>query len=89
MISSITRMYGRIIKKRSYRNVNVNSFRAGRSFTGIVIILRELVEKRSERNLRIYSVFVYLGKDYDSVPQKLLFQVLQKPSLLNIHSRYI
>ena len=53
-------------------------FRAGRGCADMIFCARQLVEKASEHNTKLYFLFVDLRKASDSVPREALWQVLKK-----------
>lgn len=62
-------------------------FRAGRSCNDNIFTLQQLIEKRTARNLSTHLVFIDLEKAYDTVPLKLLFNVLTKTYLSKTYIR--
>ena len=63
-------------------------FRANRSTTDMVFVLRQLQEKCREQNKGLYVTFVDLTKAFDTVSRKGLWQILEKvgcpPKFLNM-----
>ena len=53
-------------------------FRANRSTTDMVIILRQLQEKCHEQNKGMYATFIDLKKAFDTVRWKGLWQILER-----------
>ncbi len=89
VLSSMGRLYGRLIKKRiedQYREMEDQSgFRAGRSCIDNIFVLQQIIEKRTSRNLPTHIVFIDLEKAYDTVPLKTLFETLTKADLSKIY----
>lgn len=83
--SSLGRLYGRLLKQRIEKEmVNIeeqSGFRAGRSCVDNTFSLRQLIEKRLERNLETHIIFIDLEKAYDSVPLCKLFEVLNNSGI--------
>ncbi|XP_030759056.1 uncharacterized protein LOC115884573 [Sitophilus oryzae] len=85
--SAMSRLYGRIIRdliEEDYREKEEeqNGFRAGRSCTDNVFCLKQVIEKRSARNLDTHITFVDLWKAYDTVPISRLWRVLEQSTIL-------
>ena len=53
-------------------------FRANRSTTDMVFVLRQLQEKCREQNKGLYATFVDLTKAFDTVSRKGLWQILER-----------
>ena len=53
-------------------------FRANRSTTDMVFVLRQLQEKCREQNKGVYTTFVDLTKAFDTVSRKGLWQILER-----------
>lgn len=89
VISSMGRLYGRILKTRIesvYQDIEEQSgFRAGRSCLDNIFVLQQIMEKRMARNLATHLVFIDLEKAYDNVPLKKLFEVLEDVGLSKIY----
>jgi len=85
IISSVGRLYGRLIKKRIESQFNEvedqSGFRAGRSCVDNIFVLQQVIEKRTARNLPTHLVFIDLEKAYDTVPLKKLFKTLTTAGL--------
>lgn len=91
--SSVGRLYGKILKNRveqEFTDIEEQSgFRAGRSCSDNIFIVRQLIEKRVARNLSTHLIFVDLEKAYDSVPLSRLFKVLRESRVNDIYVRSI
>lgn len=91
--SAMGRLYGRVLKNRIEKNTieieEQNGFRAGRSCMDNTFVLQQILEKRKARNLATHLVFIDLEKAYDTVPLKMLFEILTKSDLSNVYVRAI
>ena len=77
MISTLARLYGRVLKNRIEIEFSEpeeqNGFRAGRSCKDSMFTLKNPTNKIKERHL----IFVYLQKAYDTVPLGKLWSCMQ------------
>lgn len=93
VLGSIGRLYGKIIKNRvevDFTDIEEQSgFRAGRSCVDNIFSLRQVIEKRSERNLSTHLIFIDLEKAYDNVPLSKLFNVLDRSDISKAYVRAI
>lgn len=91
-MSTISRIYGRILKnriEREYSDLEAEEqagFRAGRSITDHLFCLTQIIEKKVAVNQELHILYVDLKKAYDSIPQKLLWGALHET---NINSNII
>ena len=53
-------------------------FRKGRGCSDMIFTVRQLIEKANEHKAKIFLVFIYLRKAYDSVPREALWVALGK-----------
>ena len=87
MLSSVSRVYGKLVKKRieeEYRDMEAEEqagFRAGRSTVDHLFTLTQIIEKKMARKQEIYLLYVDLKKAYDSVPQSKLWEALEKTNI--------
>ena len=44
----------------------------------MIFVARQLLEKTTEHQYSLFTLFVYLRKVYDSVPREVLWQVLER-----------
>ena len=72
----------RILDKRIRKVVKIDpkqfGFMPGKSTVDAIFIVRQLVEKRIERNLVVFCGFVDLEKAYDRVPREVLYWCLRR-----------
>ncbi|CAH2274302.1 Hypothetical predicted protein [Pelobates cultripes] len=54
-----------------------SSFRARRSITNLVFVLRQIQEKCREQNKALYITFIVLTKAFDTVSRKGMWQILE------------
>ncbi len=54
----------------------------GRSFTDMIFIVRQIVEKSWEHKAKLFLTFIDLKKAYDSVPRNALWIALRKMGVL-------
>ena len=91
--SSIGRLYGKIIKNRVEENLTEieeqSGFRSGRSCLDNIYTLRQLLEKRTARNLNTHIIFIDLEKAYDNVPLSKLFEVLTTSNMKHTYVREV
>lgn len=87
--NSVCRLYSKIIKQRIESQVEdveeQNGFRAGRSCSDNIFCLKQLIEKRSERNLETHLIFIDLQKAYDSIPLGRLWPVLRQSGVKDLY----
>lgn len=90
--STMSRLYGRILRDLIENDIKENEeeeqsgFRAGRSCTDNIFCLKQIIEKRTARNIETHITFVDLQKAYDTVPISKLWKVLEQS---NINHTYI
>ena len=65
----------------NYEEEEQSGFRAGRSCTDNVFSLKQVIEKKIERNIPIYLMFVDSKKAYDNIPISKLWEVLQNTNI--------
>ncbi|XP_060525271.1 uncharacterized protein LOC132701406 [Cylas formicarius] len=88
----MSRLYGKMLRdliEEDYKEKEEEEqcgFRAGRSCTDNVFTLKQIIEKRSARNLETHLTFVDLQKPCDTVQVTKLFRVLEQS---NINHTYI
>lgn len=81
--STMSRLYGRILRdliETEYSNEEEeeqSGFRAGRSCTDNIFVLKQIIEKKTARNQEVHITFIDLQKAYDNVPITKLWEVLQ------------
>ncbi|XP_045480900.1 uncharacterized protein LOC123685288 [Harmonia axyridis] len=74
VMSTISRIYGRILKnriEREYSDLEAEEqagFRAGRSITDHLFCLTQIIEKKVAVNQELHILYVDLKKAYDSIP---------------------
>jgi len=85
--SSISRLYGKIIKRRiemEYSDMEAEEqagFRAGRSTVDHLFCINQVIEKMMAINRELHLLFVDLKKAYDSVPHNKLWEALYNTNL--------
>lgn len=86
-MSTISRIYGRILKNRietEYSDMEAEEqagFRAGRSTTDHLFCLTQIIEKKVAVGQELHILYVDLKKAYDSIPQKLLWKALHETNI--------
>ena len=85
VMSSVARLYGRVIKQRIEGDMreseDQNGFRVERSCIDGIFSLRMLVEKRLGRDCPVHLIFVDLQKAYDTVPLVELWNSLKSQGI--------
>jgi hypothetical protein len=85
VINPIMKTFGRLIKHRleeEYVSLEEQcSFITGRSCIDHIFTLRQILEKCQEKFKQIGMIFIDIEKSYDSIPKKLLWQVLEQASI--------
>lgn len=95
LLSICGKVLPRIIADRIQKGYNDQmmeaqcGFRGGRSTTDQMFTLRQVVERRKEYGFRSYVAFVDLKKAYDSVPRKLLLEVLRAEGIPEVMVRIL
>lgn len=88
VLATIGRLYGRIIRKRIEKEIDIgeeqSGFTAGRSCIDNMFTLKQLIEKRKLVNLETHLIFIDLEKAFDTVPIQKLIEILDK-SAINKH----
>lgn len=90
VISSVGRLYGRILRGRIEKQMidleEQSGFRPGRSCTDNLFVLKQLVEKTLAYGSQLHLTFIDLKKAYDSVPiNKLWVSMVEN----EVHPQYI
>jgi hypothetical protein len=79
-MNPIMKILGNLIKnwiENHYKvNEEQNGFTKGRSTVDRIFTTRQILEKSNMQQEDISLIFYVLGKAYDSVPRKLLWQAL-------------
>lgn len=85
VLSSIGRVYGKILKFRLERDLidveEQSGFRAGRSCIDNIFSIKQVTDKRLAHNLETHLVFVDLRKAYDTVPLSRLWMAMEKQNV--------
>ncbi|KAF2880083.1 hypothetical protein ILUMI_26095 [Ignelater luminosus] len=66
---------------KKYEEEQQCGLRTGRSCTDIVFCLRQIIEKKLERNRTTHLVFIDLQKAYDNIPIEKLWKALQNTNI--------
>jgi hypothetical protein len=85
--NTFSSIYGCILKQfveAEYKNMEMeeqSGFQAGRSCTGNIFCLTQMVEKKTAANRDLHLLFIDLTKAYDSVPLNKLCETLDKSTI--------
>ena len=63
-----------------------SSFRAGRSSIDKIFYITQMIEKTKAPNRKLYLIFIYLTKTYDSVQLNKTWETLDKS---NVNTRFM
>ena len=88
VISTVSRLYGRVLKGRIEREFKEseeqNGFRAGRSCIDGVLTIKNVIDKKIERK-SVHLVFVDLQKVYDTVSLNKLLPCLERQQIPRVY----
>ncbi|KAF2885733.1 hypothetical protein ILUMI_20437 [Ignelater luminosus] len=86
-------LYGRIIKERiegqATDDEKQNGFRAERSCADNLFCLKQLLEKRTAKNLETHMIFIDLKKVYDSIALGRLWLAMSENGVNDIYIRAV
>ena len=84
LLSIVGKVFGRILNERVKAVTDIKvmdeqgGFRAGRGCNDQIFVVKQIVEKTIEKNMKTYMAFVDLEKAYDNVSREKLWVVLDK-----------
>lgn len=85
VISSVGRLYGRILKGRVETQIKEieeqSGFRPGRSCIDNLFSLKQISEKCIARGKELHVIFIDLKKAYDSVPHVKLWEAMKRANI--------
>ena len=94
-MSTISRVQGRISRDKieneykGYEEEEQCSFRVGRSCTDNLFCLKQVIEKKLERNRATHLIFLDLHQAYDNIPIVKLWKVFQDTNINHILIRAV
>lgn len=89
VLSSIGRLYGRILTKRLEQQTSIteeqSGFRSGRSCVDNLFCIKQLMDKSIAHGSELHLIFVDLKKAFDSVPLNKLWEALEDQGIQSVY----